>query len=389
MEGYKVVTMEYAADKADIFVTATGNKDVITRRAHGGDEGPGHRLQHRPLRQRDRRRLAREVPVGRDQAAGRPRDLPRRQAHHPAGQGPPGEPGLRHRPPELRDVSSSFANQTIAQIELFTHSDYYEAGKVYVLPKHLDEKVARLHLKKVGAMLTELTRRAGRLHRRAQAGAVQARHVPVLTPRSAFGAPPRGQRRADVAPTAGSSRVRLRRSRRPRRSCASGRACLRRRRPKMKSVPISFEFFPPNTPVGDEKLKDVVQRAGRAAARVLQRHLRRRRLHARQDAAHRARHRRGRLRGRAAPVLRRLDARGHRRDPGHLPRAEDPPPGGAARRPAQRHGHGRRVPLCHRAGALHPRDAGRRLAHRGRRLPRVPPASSATPARPAALRRTR
>jgi adenosylhomocysteinase len=54
-------------------------------------------------------------------------------------------------------MSSSFANQTIAQIELFTHSDYYEVGKVYVLPKHLDEKVARLHLKKVGAMLTELT----------------------------------------------------------------------------------------------------------------------------------------------------------------------------------------------------------------------------------------
>ena len=51
MEGYKVVTMEYAADKADIFVTATGNKNVITLRAHGRDEGPGHRLQHRPLRQ--------------------------------------------------------------------------------------------------------------------------------------------------------------------------------------------------------------------------------------------------------------------------------------------------------------------------------------------------
>jgi hypothetical protein len=54
-------------------------------------------------------------------------------------------------------MSSSFANQTIAQIELFTRPDAYEAGKVYVLPKHLDEKVARLHLKKVGAMLSELT----------------------------------------------------------------------------------------------------------------------------------------------------------------------------------------------------------------------------------------
>ncbi len=104
MEGYKVVTMEYAADKADIFVTTTGNKDVITPRAHGRDEGPGDRLQHRPLRQRDRRRLDREVRVGRDQAAGRPHHLPRRQEDHPAGQGPPREPGLRHGPPELRDV---------------------------------------------------------------------------------------------------------------------------------------------------------------------------------------------------------------------------------------------------------------------------------------------
>ena len=54
-------------------------------------------------------------------------------------------------------MSSSFANQTIAQIELFTKSRDYKVGKVYVLPKHLDEKVARLHLKKVGAMLSELT----------------------------------------------------------------------------------------------------------------------------------------------------------------------------------------------------------------------------------------
>ena len=54
-------------------------------------------------------------------------------------------------------MSSSFANQTIAQIELFKFPERYENGQVYVLPKHLDEKVARLHLMKVGAMLTELT----------------------------------------------------------------------------------------------------------------------------------------------------------------------------------------------------------------------------------------
>ena len=54
-------------------------------------------------------------------------------------------------------MSNSFANQTLAQIELFTRPEAYEVGKVYVLPKVLDEKVARLHLKKVGAQLTELT----------------------------------------------------------------------------------------------------------------------------------------------------------------------------------------------------------------------------------------
>jgi adenosylhomocysteinase len=53
-------------------------------------------------------------------------------------------------------MSSSFANQVIAQIELFTHTDQYPVG-VYVLPKHLDEKVARLQLKKLNAQLTELT----------------------------------------------------------------------------------------------------------------------------------------------------------------------------------------------------------------------------------------
>ena len=54
-------------------------------------------------------------------------------------------------------MSSSFANQTIAQIELFTRPDSYAAGKVYVLPKHLDEKVARLQLTTLNAQLTELT----------------------------------------------------------------------------------------------------------------------------------------------------------------------------------------------------------------------------------------
>ena len=54
-------------------------------------------------------------------------------------------------------MSSSFANQVLAQIELFCNPDRYASGKVYVLPKHLDEKVARLHLESIGAEITELS----------------------------------------------------------------------------------------------------------------------------------------------------------------------------------------------------------------------------------------
>ena len=76
-------------------------------------------------------------------------------------------------------MSNSFTNQTIAQIELATNNAKYER-KVYVLPKHLDEKVARLHLDKLGAKLTKLTKATGRLHRRAGGGAVQERALSVL-----------------------------------------------------------------------------------------------------------------------------------------------------------------------------------------------------------------
>ncbi|UJW81052.1 adenosylhomocysteinase [Hydrogenophaga sp. SL48] len=156
MEGYKVVTMEYAADKADIFVTTTGNKDVI-RHEHMvamKDQAIvcniGHfdnEIQVATLEQYEWEEIKPQVdhvifPDGKRiilLAKGRLVNL---------GCGT-GHPSFV--------MSSSFANQTIAQIELFTHSDFYEVGKVYVLPKHLDEKVARLHLKKVGAMLTELS----------------------------------------------------------------------------------------------------------------------------------------------------------------------------------------------------------------------------------------
>ncbi|WP_295853682.1 adenosylhomocysteinase [uncultured Xylophilus sp.] len=156
MEGYKVVTMEYAADKADIFVTTTGNKDII-RHEHMlamKDQAIVCNIGHfdneidvASIEQYQWEEIKPQVdhitfPDGKKiilLAKGRLVNL---------GCGT-GHPSFV--------MSSSFANQTIAQIELFTKPDAYQSGKVYVLPKHLDEKVARLHLKKVGAMLTELT----------------------------------------------------------------------------------------------------------------------------------------------------------------------------------------------------------------------------------------
>ena len=97
MEGYRVVTMEDAAPVADIFVTATGNLDVITddHMAEMKDQAIVCNIGHFD-NEIDMAGL-RKLRVGEHQAPGGPHHLPRRQAHHPAGRGPPGEPGLRHR----------------------------------------------------------------------------------------------------------------------------------------------------------------------------------------------------------------------------------------------------------------------------------------------------
>ena len=106
MEGYEVRTLEDVVETADIFITATGNKDIITAEPHGADEAQRDRRQHRPLRQRDRRRRARSVAGRADQhqAAGRRVALPRRPLDHPPLRGPPAQPRQRDRAPELRDV---------------------------------------------------------------------------------------------------------------------------------------------------------------------------------------------------------------------------------------------------------------------------------------------
>jgi len=161
MEGFKVVTMEYAADKCDIFVTCTGNLNVINYKhmAAMKDQAIVCNIGH----------FDNEIDVASLSKCKWEEIKP--QVDHvifPAKGAKPAKRIILLAKGRLVNLgcgtghpsfvmSSSFANQTIAQIELFTKPKEYKVGKVYVLPKHLDEKVARLHLKKVGAMLSELT----------------------------------------------------------------------------------------------------------------------------------------------------------------------------------------------------------------------------------------
>ncbi len=157
MEGYKVVTMEYAADKADIFVTTTGNRDVITFEHMQAMKNEaivcniGHFDNEIQVAQLEERCQWEEIKPQVDHVI-----FPDGKRIILLAKGRLVNLGCATGHPSFV-MSNSFANQTLAQIELFTRPDAYEVGKVYVLPKILDEKVARLHLKKVGAQLTELT----------------------------------------------------------------------------------------------------------------------------------------------------------------------------------------------------------------------------------------
>ena len=161
MEGYKVVTTEYAADKCDIFVTCTGNKNVITYKHMEAmkDQAIVCNIGH----------FDNEIDVAALEKCKWEEIKP--QVDHvifPAKGKKPAQRIILLAKGRLVNLgcgtghpsfvmSSSFTNQTMAQIELFTKPKEYKVGKVYVLPKLLDEKVARLHLMKVGAMLSELT----------------------------------------------------------------------------------------------------------------------------------------------------------------------------------------------------------------------------------------
>ena len=76
-------------------------------------------------------------------------------------------------------MSNSFSNQVLAQMELWKHTDKYE-NKVYMLPKHLDEQVARLHLAKIGVELEELSKGAGGLHWREAGGGLSSRIITAI-----------------------------------------------------------------------------------------------------------------------------------------------------------------------------------------------------------------
>ena len=159
MEGYEVRTLDEVVETADIFITATGNKDVITaehmaRMKHQAIVGNiGHFDNEIDIAgpREDRRRRADATSSPRSTSGGS------RDGHSiiVLSEGRLLNLGNATGHPSFV-MSNSFTNQTIAQIELFSKNDEYEK-QVYVLPKHLDEKVARLHLDALGVSLTELS----------------------------------------------------------------------------------------------------------------------------------------------------------------------------------------------------------------------------------------
>jgi adenosylhomocysteinase len=174
MEGYRVVRMDDAASQADIFVTATGNCDVITH---------DHMLQ-----MKDRSIICNighfdsEIAINSLEQytweAVKPQVdeviLPNGNRLIILARGRLVNLGCATGHPSFV-MSNSFTNQVLAQIELWQNADNYE-NRVYVLPKHLDEKVARLHLQKIGVHLTELTEKQANYLGLSQQGPFKPEH---------------------------------------------------------------------------------------------------------------------------------------------------------------------------------------------------------------------
>jgi adenosylhomocysteinase len=160
MEGYQVLTLEDVIDTADIFVTATGNRDIITA-SHMA------RMKHNAIvcnighfdNEIDMAGLARTAGIERNTIKPQVDSWTFPDGHSVIvlAEGRLVNLGCATGHPSFV-MSSSFTNQVLAQIELFTRTEHYPIG-VYVLPRHLDEKVARLHLDKLGVKLTPLSER--------------------------------------------------------------------------------------------------------------------------------------------------------------------------------------------------------------------------------------
>ena len=158
MDGYQVVRLDDVVGSADIFITATGNKDIITA-AHMA------RMKHQAIvgnighfdNEIDMAGLIRTEGIERNNIKPQVDEWRFPDGHSilVLSEGRLLNLGNATGHPSFV-MSNSFTNQTIAQVELFTKRDEYET-QVYVLPKHLDEKVARLHLGSLGAQLTELS----------------------------------------------------------------------------------------------------------------------------------------------------------------------------------------------------------------------------------------
>jgi adenosylhomocysteinase len=158
MEGYQVLTLDDVVETADLFVTATGNRQIITaehmaRMKHNAIVGNIGHFDN----EIDMAGLAKVPGVQRVNVKPQVDEwvFPDGHAIIVLAEGRLLNLGCATGHPSFV-MSNSFSNQVIAQIELFTHHDFYER-KVYTLPKHLDEEVARLHLEKIGAKLTVLS----------------------------------------------------------------------------------------------------------------------------------------------------------------------------------------------------------------------------------------
>ena len=158
MEGYEVVLLDEVVDRSDIFVTCTGNANIITA-AHMAQ------MKHNAVvcnighfdNEIDMAGLAATKGIERINVKPQVDEWHFADGHSVIvlAEGRLVNLGCATGHPSFV-MSNSFTNQTIAQVELFTHRDFYER-RVYTLPKHLDEKVARLHLDKLGAKLTKLS----------------------------------------------------------------------------------------------------------------------------------------------------------------------------------------------------------------------------------------